>query len=241
MPEVSILIAFAAGIVSFLSPCVLPLVPGYLSFISGMSFDELTTAQGKPAVVRRAVIHALFFILGFSTLFVALGASATVIGQFFLSRLDLFNKIAGIIVIVLGLHITGILKIPLLYREKRFTQTSSKAGFLTAYITGLAFAFAWTPCIGPILGAILTFAGTQETVHQGVLLLSVYSLGLGVPFLLAAMAMQSFLTLFSRFKGHIRSIEVGGGVLVITMGVLILTNSFAQMAGYFTFLNRFVW
>lgn len=241
MQEVSLIMALIAGVVSFLSPCVLPLVPGYLSVVSGISFDELTTAQGKPALIKRAAIHSLLFILGFSTIFVALGASATAIGQFLLPRMALFTKIGGIIVILLGLHIMGIWKIGLLYREKRFSQTNRKKGLVGSYITGLVFAFAWTPCVGPILGAILTLAATQESVGSGVMLLSIYSLGLGVPFFLAALATQKFLTLFHRFKGHLRTIEVGSGLLVITMGVLILTNHLTWIAGQLTFLNQFVW
>ncbi len=245
MQEVTLIMACVAGVVSFLSPCVLPLVPGYLSFITGMSFDELAMAHGNPALLRRAATNALTFILGFSTIFVALGASATAIGQFLLFQADFFTKIGGVIVILLGLHIMGVWKIGLLYREKRLIQPDSKQGqkrgLLSTYVTGLAFAFAWTPCVGPILGAILAFAGTQETVHQGVLLLSIYSLGLGLPFLLAALAMQSFLTLFRRVKGYLRGIEVGAGLLVVTMGMLMLTNNLTRIAGQLTFLNQFVW
>jgi cytochrome c-type biogenesis protein len=193
MHDISLIMAFAAGVVSFLSPCVLPLVPGYLSVVSGLSFDQLALSHSKPALLRRAAGHAVFFILGFSTIFVALGASATAIGQFMQVRANLFTKIGGVIVILLGLHIMGVWKIGLLYREKRFLRSGLSKGVVGAFITGLAFAFAWTPCIGPILGAILTFSATQETVSRGILLLSIYSLGLGVPFLLAALGMQSFL------------------------------------------------
>ncbi len=245
MQEVSFIMAFVAGTVSFLSPCVLPLVPGYLSFVSGMSFDELAMAHGKPVLVKRAASNAIFFILGFSTIFVALGASATAIGRFLLFQADFFLKIGGIIVILLGLHIMGIWKMGFLYREKRFIQTNPdkgrKNGLLSSYITGLAFAFAWTPCVGPILGAILAFAGTQETVHQGVVLLSIYSLGLGLPFLLTALAMQSFLTLFQRIRGYLRGIEIGAGLMVVTMGMVMVTNNLTWMTGQLTFLNRFVW
>lgn len=233
--------AFVAGVVSFLSPCVLPLVPGYLSYVSGISFEELAAAQGKATLVRRAMIHALVFSLGFTTIFVALGASATAIGQFLLPRLGLFTKIGGVIVILLGLHIMGIWKIGLLYREKRLTQTHPKKGLIGSYITGLAFAFAWTPCVGPILGAILTLAATREAVNDGVMLLSVYSLGLALPFLLTALATQAFLTLFHRLKGYLRTIEVGAGFLVVVMGLLMLTNNLTWISGKLTFLNRFVW
>lgn len=245
MQDVSFIMAFVAGAVSFLSPCVLPLVPGYLSFVSGMSFDELAMAHGKPVLLRRAAIHAIFFILGFSTIFVALGASATAIGRLLLFQADFFTKIGGIVVILLGLHIMGIWRIGLLFREKRFIQTNAdkgwKQGLIGSYITGLAFAFAWTPCVGPILGAILAFAGTQETIRQGVLLLSIYSLGLGFPFLLAALAMQSFLSLFRQIKGYLRGIEVGAGLLVISMGILMLSNNLTWIAGQLTLLNQFVW
>lgn len=233
--------AFVAGVVSFLSPCVLPLVPGYLSYVSGISFEELAAAQGKAALVKRAMMHALVFSLGFTTIFVALGASATVIGQFLLPRLSLFTKIGGVIVILLGLHITGIWKINLLYREKRLTQTYPKKGVIGSYITGLAFAFAWTPCVGPILGAILTLAATQETVSNGIVLLSIYSLGLALPFLLTALATQGFLTLIHRFKGYLRAVEVGAGFLVVVMGLMMLTNNLTWISGKLAFLNQFVW
>ena len=241
MQEVSLVIVFVAGVVSFLSPCVLPLVPGYLSFISGISFNELSSGQGNPSIVKRTTENALIFILGFSTVFVALGASATVIGQLLLSRLDLFSKIGGVVVILLGLHIMGIWKIGWLYREKRLIQMSPNKGLAGSYVTGLAFAFAWTPCVGPILGVILTLAATQGTVNQGVMLLSVYSLGLGLPFLLTALAIQSFLSLFVWVKGYLRMIEVGAGSLVVVMGFLMVTNNLTWIAGQLTFLNRFVW
>ncbi len=239
--DVSFLMAFVAGVVSFLSPCVLPLVPAYLSFVSGMSLDDLVLAQGKPALLRRAAGRALFFILGFSTIFVALGASATAIGQFLQVRANLFTQIGGIIVILLGLHIMGVWRIGLLYREKRFLHSTPAKGAVGAFITGVAFAFAWTPCIGPILGAILTFSATQETVSRGVLLLSIYSLGLGVPFLLAALGTQSFLTLFRQIKGSLRTIEVAAGLLVVVMGALMLTNNVTWLSGQLAFLNQFVW
>jgi len=233
--------AFVAGVVSFLSPCVLPLVPGYLSFVSGISVDELASAQRQSPLIKRAAVHALVFILGFSTIFVALGASATAIGQFLQTRADFFSKVGGILVVVLGLHIMGVWKIGLLYRERRFAQSSLKTGLVASYLTGLVFAFAWTPCIGPILAAILTLSATQETVGHGVTLLSVYSLGLGVPFLLTALATHSFLTLFRQIKGYLRTIEVGAGLLVIVMGILMLTNNLTWIAGQLTFLNQFVW
>ena len=241
MHDISLIMAFAAGVVSFLSPCVLPLVPGYLSVISGLSFDQLAQSHSKPALLRRAASHAVFFILGFSTIFVALGASVTAIGQFLQVRANLFTKIGGVIVILLGLHIMGVWKIGLLYREKRVTENNPHKGLVGAYITGLAFAFAWTPCIGPILGAILTFSATQETVSRGVLLLSIYSLGLGVPFLLAALGMQSFLTLFGRIKGSLRAIEVAAGLLIVVIGTLMLTNNVTWLSGQLAFLNQFVW
>lgn len=241
MQEISLLMAFVAGVVSFLSPCVLPLVPGYLSFVSGISVDELASVQRKSALVKRAAVHALVFILGFSTIFVALGASATAVGQFLQARADFFSKVGGILVVLLGLHIIGIWKIGLLYRERRFAQPSLNPGLVGSYLTGLAFAFAWTPCVGPILGAILTFSATQETVGRGMTLLTLYSLGLGVPFLLTALATHSFLTLFRQIKGYLRTVEVGAGLLVVVMGILMLTNNLTWIAGQLTFLNQFVW
>ncbi|HVP38485.1 MAG TPA: cytochrome c biogenesis protein CcdA, partial [Candidatus Saccharimonadales bacterium] len=186
--QVSLLVCLVAGLTSFISPCVLPIVPGYLSFISGVSLEEI---QGSGAA-RRVMLAAVAFVLGFSTVFVALGASATLVGAFLKHHGALLAKVAGVVIIIFGLHMTGLVKIPFLTYEKRFHARERPISPLGAYVVGLAFAFGWTPCIGPILAGILTLAAAQHTVARGILLLSFYSLGLGLPFLLAAAAVNGF-------------------------------------------------
>jgi len=239
MDNVSVIAAFAAGIVSFLSPCVLPLVPGYISIVSGISLEELQSRGRNSGLMKVVFLNSLFFILGFSITFIALGASATVLGQVLMSRMNILYRIAGIVIIIFGLHLTGLVKIPFLYQDKRFHNVSKPRGMFGAFVLGLAFAFGWTPCIGPILAGILTFASTKETVSQGIMLLAVYSAGLGLPFLLTSFCLNKFLAFYGRFKQHFRTIEVLSGLLVITVGLLILTNNFTRLAGYLTFLNRF--
>jgi cytochrome c-type biogenesis protein len=188
----SLFAAFVAGVLSFVSPCVLPLIPGYLSYISGLSLDEMQgSAQGEAAAAaarRRVIVASLFLVLGFSVVFVSLGAAASAVGQFLLERLRLLSKIAGAVVILFGLHTMGVLRIDWLYSEKRVQVERKPTGAIGAFLVGLAFAFGWTPCIGPILAGILAIAATQDTIGKGVQLLAVYSLGLGVPFLLTAVA-----------------------------------------------------
>ena len=231
--------AFFAGLLSFVSPCVLPLIPGYLSYISGVTLDDMqgTGAAGVATVAssrRRVVIASIFFILGFSFVFVSLGAAASVIGQFLqdTSRLRLLGKIAGVVVFIFGLHTMGLLRIDRLYSEKRVQVDRKPRGVVGAFLVGLAFAFGWTPCIGPILAGILTVAGAQETVGQGIRLLAVYSLGLGVPFLLTSIAINQFFAAFARIRKHYHAIEVTSGVLLCAIGVLIFTNRFTIIAQY---------
>lgn len=223
--------AFGAGLLSFLSPCVLPLVPPYLCFLGGVTLDQVTDAEAPdPAIMRRVFLSALVFVLGFSTVFVSLGATASAIGQLVADYLDVLAKIAGAVIAVLGLHFMGILKIPLLYREARFQTESKPASLIGAYIVGLAFAFGWTPCVGPILAAILFVAGSDDSVMYGTTLLGTYSAGLGVPFLLAAFAVRPFLGFMQRFRRHMQTVErVIGGLLVVT-GILFLTGRFSEIA-----------
>jgi cytochrome c-type biogenesis protein len=239
MDNVSFLTAFAAGLISFLSPCVLPLVPGYISIISGFSLDQLKDEQQKSTLRRTLLINSAIFILGFSITFMAEGASASWIGQVVASRMRLLYRLAGLIIIVFGVHLLGIVKINFLYRDKRFHNVAKPRGAVGALVLGLAFAFGWTPCIGPILAGILTMASTKETVSQGVLLLAVYSMGLGIPFLLTSLGLNQFLAFYGRFKRHFRAVEMASGALVIAVGVLILTNNLSRLAGWFSFLNRF--
>ncbi len=240
MENVSILTAFVFGIISFVSPCVLPIVPGYLSFISGYSFDELLNSS-RTDLFKKVTLNSLLFILGFSVIFVALGASATAVGQFLVQKLELLSKIAGVIIIVFGLHMIGVFKIKFLNYEKKF-HTDKKIGPLGSFVAGLAFAFGWTPCIGPVLAAILTIAAQQSTIVKGIVLLSVYSLGLGIPFLITSLSINAFLAFFRKFSKYIRWVEVTGGVLLIIVGILIMTNNLTVLSGYFArwfpFLNQ---
>ncbi|MGE0611304.1 MAG: cytochrome c biogenesis CcdA family protein [Hyphomicrobiales bacterium] len=231
--EVSYFGALFAGVISFLSPCVLPLVPPYLCFLGGVTFDQLSGEGEVPRDVYWEVVAAsLCFVLGFTTVFVMLGATATVLGQLVSSNLDMLAKIAGVLIIVVGLHFLGILKLPFLYREFRRHAVSPPAGMLGAYLVGLAFAFGWTPCIGPVLAAILAVAAGEDTVGKGVSLLLVYSLGLGIPFVAAALAFRPFMSFLTRFRKHLGMVEkVMGGALVVT-GVMFLTGSMTLIAGW---------
>lgn len=235
MEKVSLIAAFGAGLISFVSPCVLPLVPGYISFVSGVSLESLREEGPVKGALRKIIFNCLLFILGFSVVFVSLGASATFFGQFLIDKAAIFSRIAGVIVIVFGLFIMGVLKIPFLQFEKRFHARTKPLGLLGSFLIGLAFAFGWTPCIGPILGAILAYAGTQETVREGIYLLSAYSLGLGLPFLVTGLAMNTFLGFSKRIRPHFRIIELVSGALLVVVGILILTGSLQRLAVMFPF------
>ena len=239
----SFIAAFVAGVLSFISPCVLPLIPGYLSYISGVTLDDMqgTGAAGTAAVAasrRRVLIASLFFILGFSFVFISLGAAASAIGQYLMApgtgRLRLLTKVAGAVVIVFGLHTMGVLRIGWLYSEKRVQMDRKPRGLVGAFVVGLAFAFGWTPCIGPILAGILAVAGSKDTVSQGVQLLAVYSLGLGVPFLVTALAINHFFAAFAKIRRHYHKIEIVSGLLLVAIGVLIFTDQFTIIARWLT-------
>src|SRR5215468_4999261 len=239
MENVSILYAFGAGLFSFLSPCVLPLVPGYISIVSGFSLDQLKSEEMRKSVMGTVVMNSIMFILGFSITFIAFGAGATAIGALLQAKKVLFGQIAGILLIIFGIHLTGLYRINFLYQDKRFNSVSKPRGLFGALVLGLAFAFGWSPCIGPILAGIMTIASTKETVAEGMFLLAVYSAGLGLPFLLTSLGLNKFLSFYGRFKKHFHAVEVASGILVIAIGVLILTGSLARLATWFTFLNRF--
>lgn len=239
MENVSLLAAFVAGILSFISPCVLPLIPGYLSYISGVSLEDMRGTGSaafsvSPEVRRRVIVTSLFFILGFSLVFVSLGASATFLGQFLMSRLQLLGQIAGVIIVIFGLHTMGILRIGWLYQEKRFQTSNRPIGLIGAMFVGIAFAFGWTPCIGPILAGILTIAAGEDTVRDGITLLLVYSAGLAIPFLLTSLAINRFFSAFARIRRHYHKIELVSGALLVVIGVLIFTNRFTLIAQYLT-------
>jgi len=239
MTDVSVFYTFLAGIISFLSPCVLPLVPGYISIVSGVSLDQLKSQSQDDGFRRTVVLNSVMFIIGFSITFIPLGAAATTIGQFLASKKTLIGELAGILLIVFGIHLTGLYRINLLYRDKRFNNLQKPRGLLGALVLGLAFAFGWSPCIGPILGTVLTIASTKDTVGQGIFLLAVYSMGLGIPFLLTSLGLNQFLAFYSRFKRHFHAMEVASGVLVIAVGVLMVSNKMTQVNAWFSFLNRF--
>lgn len=232
--SVSLAAAFLAGLVSFISPCVLPIVPGYLSFISGVNVAQYKEGGAPRDLVRRVALTSLVFVLGFSTVFVALGAAATYMGSLLQEHKRTLGVVGGIIIIILGLHTAGIFKINWLLSEKRANVESKPLGLLGAYVVGLAFAFGWTPCIGPILGAILLYASQQDTVTQGVVLLSAYSAGLGIPFILSALAVNWFFKAFGRIRAHMRMVEIVSGVLLIGVGLLLVTNRLTLIAQWFT-------
>jgi cytochrome c-type biogenesis protein len=255
------LTALAAGLLSFLSPCVLPLMPAYLSFVSGLSVEELREGRGSPPAegaegakgagaagrIDPAMIGALGFVAGFSLVFIAIGASASAIGHVitafrfeFLGFVITPAQIAGVVVVLFGLHLLGLLRIPALYREHRFAPGKGSGGAPRAMLLGGAFAFGWTPCIGPVLAGILTLAAGQETLLHGVALLALYSLGLGIPFLLTALSLDRFYRFYAQARRHFRAIELVSGGLLVAVGVLIATNQLVRFNSYFTFLEGLV-
>lgn len=224
----AMLVALAAGILSFLSPCVLPIVPPYLAYMGGISMQEMT---GEDTALRRKTIApAIFFVLGLSTVFLFLGFTASVFGRFFLQYQQVFAQISGAVIIVFGLHFLGVFRIPFLDREMRMDAGDKGGSAFGAYILGLAFAFGWTPCIGPQLGAILSLAASEASVTRGTVLLGVYAGGLGIPFLLAAIFVQRSMGFMNRLKPHMRLIERAMGVLLLLVGVALLTGAFTDFS-----------
>jgi cytochrome c-type biogenesis protein len=230
--SVSITIAFGAGVLSFLSPCVLPLVPSYLSFVTGMSLEDLKDGLDR----KTTLVHSLLFIAGFSGIFLLLGASASFLGQFFRVYETWIARVGGAVIVILGLHLAGAFRLTPLMREKRLHLHDKPAGYLGTVGVGAVFGAGWTPCIGPVLGAILTFAASQDQFWSGVALLFVYSLGLAVPFLLSSLALDAFLRAFARFRRFLPVVQVLSGVLLILLGLLLLTGTFSALTGY---LSRF--
>lgn len=227
--DVNYLAALVAGFVSFLSPCVLPLVPPYLVFLAGTTLERFADKEAEPRIKRETVAAAVLFVLGFSTVFVALGASASVIGSLIRAYSGPLATIAGIAIIVMGLHFLGVTPIALLHRQKRL-EVGKPVGLWGAYVIGLAFAFGWTPCIGPILAAILAVAASEQTVAKGASLLAIYSLGLGVPFIAAAFAIEPFAAFLSRFRNHLHRVEQAMGALLVLTGIAFLTGSINQVS-----------
>ncbi len=224
--NVSIAYAFLAGLLSFLSPCVLPLVPGYVSLLSGAVGEEADAARS------RLVANSLFFIAGFSVVFVALGATATSVGQQLRAHQALLSQIGGLIVILFGLHLLGVIRISALYGDKRVHKKIAVSGGVGAFLVGFTFAFGWTPCIGPMLATILLLAANQGTVGHGIFLLAIYSAGLAVPFLLTTLAIDRFATFYKGFRRHLHTVEQVSGVLLLLIGGLLLTHRFTAISGY---------
>jgi len=231
------ILAFFAGLASFLSPCVLPLVPGYVSMISGAGVEELKSPQGQ--LMRRVMVNSIGFILGFSVVFVTLGAISTGIGQLAAQYKHTLSIVAGVVVIIFGLHLTGLFQIKWLLQDARLHSVKGSSTVIGAFVIGFAFAFGWTPCLGPILSLILGFASQEETVVKGILLLTVYSLGLAVPFLLTSLLMERFLKFYSRFRSHMHALEVVSGGLMIGLGILLVIGRFTLISSWLSFLNRF--
>ena len=232
MTEVNIFVAFAAGIFSFLSPCVLPLIPSYLSFVSGVSLEEMRGEQGRARVRSRVLLNSLAFIVGFSLVFISLGASASFLGGLFLAYRNGIRIVGGAFVLLVGLYLIGVFKLAALDRYLQINLKDKPAGYLGSVLVGITFAVAWTPCVGPILGATLALASTAGEVGRGTMLLSSYAAGLALPFFLSALAINSFLRVSQQLRPYIHAIHVVGGILLVNVGVLLITD-------YMTLLNAY--
>jgi cytochrome c-type biogenesis protein len=230
MSDVNVFVAFAAGIFSFLSPCVLPLIPSYLSFISGVSLEDMRHDQTLKRVRGRVVLNSVAFIAGFSLVFISLGVSASFLGSLFFGYRNSIRIVGGLFILLVGLYLIGLFKIPALERYLQFNLKDKPAGYLGSVLVGITFAVAWTPCVGPILGAILALAGTSGEIGRGTLLLSTYAAGLGLPFFLSAVAINSFMQFSQSFRRYIRAFHIAGGILLVIVGLLLITD-------YMTMLN----
>lgn len=223
---VSLFVAFAAGLLSFLSPCVLPLIPSYVGFLTGLSAEELQLRRGT------ALVHALWFVAGFGMIFILLGASASALGALFLRSQVWIARVGGVLIILFGLYLLDIMRPAFLVRERRIHLVRKPLGYVGSTVAGLVFGAAWTPCIGPILGAILTLAATRSSIAQGTALLAVYTLGLALPFLLTALALDRFLVWFQRFRPYLVWVERIAGLLLILLGILLVTDRFTLLANW---------
>ena len=236
--QISGMIAFSAGLLSFASPCVLPLVPSYITYITGASFKELTDAEARSKLRWATIFHSLFFIMGFSLIFILMGASASYLGQLLAQYQYWIMKAGGVLIILLGIHFTGIINIPFLQMEKRFEMRKKPLGYLGSFLVGVAFAAGWTPCIGPILSTILIYASTSKSFTTGILLLTYYSIGLGIPFFLSSLAFNSFLSAFDKIKRYMRVITIVSGLFLIAIGILFLTDTFKEINSYLNQLTN---
>lgn len=233
MSNVSLILAFSAGLLSFLSPCVLPLVPAYVSYITGTAIEEAESRKSNLYIFYKSV----GFVIGFSIIFITMGASITTLGKIFIKNQPIFRQVSGALIFIFGLHTTGIFKIKLFYREKRFLSFTKTSGAFGAVLMGMAFAAGWTPCVGPILSSILAYAGSMETISRGIILLAFYSLGLAVPFILTALAIDNLSSKIRKLGKYLEVISIISGVLMIIMGILIFTNKIGVMSQYLNLIN----
>ena len=233
VPHASLMAAFVAGLLSFISPCVLPLVPSYLMYITGLSLDQLFDAVERRRLRKTIVVNSLMFITGFSLVFIAFGASASLIGQFLTDHQQLIRKSGGVFIILFGLYVMGILNLRFLMTERRIHLRSRPAGYAGSLLIGATFATGWTPCVGPVLGAILLYASTTETLMDGIILLVFYSVGLGLPFFGAAIGIDRFLVFFKRVRGYLGVVQAMSGALLVLFGFLVYDNSLAVLTSFF--------
>jgi cytochrome c-type biogenesis protein len=236
IPQISFVAAFSAGLLSFVSPCVLPLVPSYISYITGLSIEQLTDVSERMKFKRAIVLNSLLFIAGFSSVFIAFGASASLLGQMLVTYQDSIRRIGGILIIVFGLYLLGILNLNFLKMEHRYQFRNRPAGYLGSFLVGIAFAAGWTPCVGPVLGSILLYASTTDSLLDGVVLLTFYSVGLGLPLFLTALGVDRFLAYFKEVRTYLWAVSTVSGVLLVTVGVMIYANSLTMIT---SFLERY--
>ena len=234
--EISVLIAFSAGLLSFVSPCVLPLVPSYITYITGVSFKDLSETGSKRRLRWLTASHSLLFICGFSLIFILMGASASYLGQVLIQYQSWIMRAGGILIIILGIHFTGLINIPFLQMERRFELNKKPLGYVGSFLVGIVFAAGWTPCVGPILSTILLYASTTKSFTTGIVLLAFYSMGLGLPFFFASLAFNSFLSAFEKVKRYMRVITIVSGVFLVIIGVLLLTDLFTTLNNYLNLL-----
>ena len=236
LSQVSLFAAFSAGLLSFVSPCVLPLVPSYLSYITGLSLEKLSDADERERFRRAIVINSLLFIAGFSTVFIAFGASASLVGQLLYEYQDVIRKVGGVLIIIFGIYLLGFFKFQFFMTEHRLLHFQSRpVGYLGSFLIGTAFAAGWTPCVGPVLGAILAYASTTDSMKDGVVLLATYSLGLGIPFFLTALGVDRFLAYFKKLRTYLGGVSVASGGVLVVVGVMLYADSIAVIT---SFLDR---
>jgi len=236
VPQISLIAAFSAGLLSFVSPCVLPLVPSYISYITGLSVEQLTDATERVKFKKAIVLNSLLFIAGFSSVFIAFGASASILGQILITYQEYIRRIGGMLIIVFGLYLLGILNLNFLKMEHRYQFHNRPAGYLGSFVIGIAFAAGWTPCVGPVLGSILLYASTTDSLLNGVVLLTFYSLGLGLPLFFTALGVDRFLAYFKEVRAYLWGVSTVSGVLLVAVGVMIYANSLTMVT---SFLERY--